>query len=591
MCCSGLRALSLASICCIVSSSVFAQCSEDRRAQKVGNDSVQLRTYLCRTGQGPDDAQVKVEIDRLSDAAASIIVTRRASHMLTQVIGTPKLIDNSVSKTYSDLLREFGVTLGRGLSLETIRIRGAASGGTGSESQHTLDKTIKILGNSDFRSAPDYPAIEEIVALENRKIPPGLKYFYSVDCKDNETISGSDRLSTCKNYNPQQTTMLFWRSMKADDITNFSRRMTAYNRRYAPKDNAKHILIPRELRLASHLAGNTWPEDFMVVAGTPKGGGCVVGDFWYGLRVFMLDVAIIENVSTAQISVDNILGDRLLDTQLRVANSFAPRPKSGNPLGFVVGRLAPGEKVLVPLRIVLGADEETARQFRYRETASQIHKQVGARGYGGNVGGFGAPNFRNYVYGPEFSISGLLVNGTRVDLAGSSANYFEMTMSAEEGSCPYLLSRTKNGDWIDHGKILHTAAAKDREYSEIRSFRGFKRHFRLEEREPEIAFIDQVEIDATLNDGRTLTLTADNPKLASRDGDYLRLLWGDAIDINFTLPTDVQDKDVVESRLSVTGYYERYSNLMAKSGTNEPMTRPSGLASDPVMTIPTVSRR
>jgi hypothetical protein len=161
----------------------------------------------------------------------------------------------------------------------------------------------------------------------------------------------------------------------------------------------------------------------------------------------------------------------------------------------------------------------------------------------------------------------------------------------ESGSCPHLLSQAEDGDWIDYGKVLHKAPNKENEYTDLRTFEGFKHRFRVEEREPEMAFIDQIQLVAVLKTGDTLALVADNPKLRTRDGDYLRFLWGDTIDINFFLPADIREEDVVESRLYVTGYYLRYSNLMAKSGTNEPMTRPSGLASDPVMTIPTMSRR
>jgi hypothetical protein len=93
-----------------------------------------------------------------------------------------------------------------------------------------------------------------------------------------------------------------------------------------------------------------------------------------------------------------------------------------------------------------------------------------------------------------------------------------------------------------------------------------------------MAFIDQAELVAVLKSGETLTLAADNPKLATRDGDYLRLLWGDVVEINFFLPDQIREEEVVESRFSVTGYYRRYSDLMAK-GTNEPITRRSGLTS------------
>ena len=188
MCCSTLQAVSLGSIFFLASSTAFAQCIEDRRGQEVGGHIVQLRTYLCHTKRGPNEPQIKIELDRLSDAAASVVITKGTSGMLSQVIGAPKLIDNDVSKTYSDLLRQFGVTLGRELSLQAIKVDGAGSGGTGSSSEHILDKGIRILGHPYFISALDYPAIDEMDALKKKKIPSGLKYFYSVACKNMRKI-------------------------------------------------------------------------------------------------------------------------------------------------------------------------------------------------------------------------------------------------------------------------------------------------------------------------------------------------------------------------------------------------------------------
>jgi hypothetical protein len=585
-----LRMISVGSLFFATLSTAFAQCTEDRRRIEVGPDVVQLGTYLCRTGRGPSDAQVRVEFDRVSDAVASMIITGYRSDMLSQVIGTPKLISNDVSKAYSELLRQFGVTLGSELSLQQLTINGADSAGTGSTSQHILDKGIRILGAPYFQSSLSYPAMDEITALQKRDIPAGMKYFYSVYCKDEEIIWRNKIPSACKTFDPQQAPMVFWRGMTAADVTNYSRRISAYNRQYASKKRTD-IIVPRELLLAYHLAGNTWPEDFMLLTGTAQTDGCEAGFFWYGPRAFMLDVAIIENVSSARISIDDILGERVSDTELRVATSFAPQAKSSTPLTPNIGTLAPREKVLVPLRIFLSPNEDTTRQFRYRETANQIQKQIRARGYSGNVGGYGAPIFRNYVYGPQVALAGLVINGTRVDLAGGSANYLEITMSMEAGSCPYLLSQAADGDWIDYGKVLHKAPNKESEYSELKVFDGFKHRFRLEEREPEMAFIDQVELLAVLKTGDTLALVADNPKLRTRDGDYLRLLWGDAIDINFALPTDIRAEDVVESRLYVTGYYLRYSSLIAKTIINEPVTRRSSVTSSPIMGLPTLSER
>jgi hypothetical protein len=59
---------------------------------------------------------------------------------------------------------------------------------------------------------------------------------------------------------------------------------------------------------------------------------------------------------------------------------------------------------------------------------------------------------------------------------------------------------------VDHGKILHQAPNREQQYTEGRVFHGFKSRFRIEEREPEIAFIDQMELVVLLTDGKTIQL-------------------------------------------------------------------------------------
>jgi hypothetical protein len=103
----------------------------------------------------------------------------------------------------------------------------------------------------------------------------------------------------------------------------------------------------------------------------------------------------------------------------------------------------------------------------------------------------------------------------------------------------------------------------------VKVFSGFKRRFRIEEREPELAFIDQVELVILLRNGETVQLQPTDPKIAALDGDYLRLLWGDLVEIEFVLPDGIAEEDVEESRLTVTGYYLRDSSLMARSVTSD----------------------
>ena len=97
----------------------------------------------------------------------------------------------------------------------------------------------------------------------------------------------------------------------------------------------------------------------------------------------------------------------------------------------------------------------------------------------------------------------------------------------------------------------------------MRNFSGFRARFRIEEREPEAAFINRAELTVVLKDGRTMSLTAANGKPAGVG--HRRLFWGQSLQFQFSLPDGVDEKNVIESRLNVTGYYSRYPNLMAQS--------------------------
>jgi hypothetical protein len=164
--------------------------------------------------------------------------------------------------------------------------------------------------------------------------------------------------------------------------------------------------------------------------------------------------------------------------------------------------------------------------FDHPEAATQVRDQVGAGGFTGNTGAYRLPTFKDYVFGSELDVTGILVNGRRVDFRPADANFIDLTVSALIGSCPYLLAwDSRDHEWVDTGKMLHEATSKEREYSETRRFRGLSSRFRLEEREPEIAFIDHAGLTLELKNGETLTLETAHPQLAARDGRYLQLYW------------------------------------------------------------------
>jgi hypothetical protein len=142
------------------------------------------------------------------------------------------------------------------------------------------------------------------------------------------------------------------------------------------------------------------------------------------------------------------------------------------------------------------------------------------------------------------------------------------------GSCPYLMSRAPEAEeWIEHGKVLHVANGKERETTQTLTFAGFPGEMRIEEREAEVAHLDKAALDVVLDDGRIVALAPADVRLAAADGERVVLAWGDGIDLGFALPDGIARVRVVQSRLTLTGWYERYTDLLAASDRAPPWQR------------------
>jgi hypothetical protein len=246
---------------------------------------------------------------------------------------------------------------------------------------------------------------------------------------------------------------------------------------------------------------------------------------------------------------------------LREATPIKSGPAS---LSFVTQSIGPGQSILVPIGIKLPKPERPS--FQSAKQSQEIFTRVGLNGYSGSKSQYGLEDLKDFVYGPEVDVEAVGLNGRRLFLKQQPrANFTRLVPSIEGLSCPYLLAWSdKDREWINHGKVLHEAPSSDREYTERRTFAGFVSRFRIEEREPELAFIDQVTLTVRLTNGVTFTLATEHPQLSARDADYLQLYWGESVSIDFSLPFGVYEADVDETQIAVSGYYRRYSALMSE---------------------------
>lgn len=531
------------------------------------NTTVRLKSFNC----GEGDLRLKFEVHQVTDVAASLIVAKRTSNLLKQTFGTPKVVENDVFKAFAGLLKQFGTTHDASRLNSTFKIYGVeSSDGAVAVQGGAPGGRVRTLVDLAYSPPFSYPALDEVTALMRRNIPTGLNYYYAVNCLDGARPTDP----VCKDYDKDRISMKFWRGMRADDLTNFARNLAGYNRLVRQAANPQGTTVAdmhktqvtNYLKLVRHMAGETWPDDFVVLLGRPSAdnvcaeSGLNAWDFDFTPRDVMLEVALIENTSKKPISISALTGSRSSDNKLRAVGSSMTPDVTIN----MKETLAPGQRLLVPTRIVFTPSLEMEHEFPYRQTEAESFRSRGASNMTGNTAGHAAPKFKDYVFGPEIDVALVTANGKQIDLRRRAANFLDITLSTGAGSCPYLMTwDAREQDWINHGKVLHRANNKSLEYTEMVEFEGFQSSFRLEEREPEVAYIDHAALAVTLRNGQVLVLTPDRTSLVARDGDYVRLLWGESIDFAFKVPDGVAENDVVGSRLMVTGYYQRYSNLMA----------------------------
>jgi hypothetical protein len=67
-----------------------------------------------------------------------------------------------------------------------------------------------------------------------------------------------------------------------------------------------------------------------------------------------------------------------------------------------------------------------------------------------------------------------------------------------------------------------------------------------------------------LKDGSTVEVKAHDPRLSARDYNYLDLSWGESFDLVFEQPQGLNAEDVIETRLTLTGYYQRDANVAVR---------------------------
>jgi hypothetical protein len=208
---------------------------------------------------------------------------------------------------------------------------------------------------------------------------------------------------------------------------------------------------------------------------------------------------------------------------------------------FPIKILAPGEHLLVPMKLVLGSFGNIDFGLHPESVPSRIAATTlpDVNFEDGKVVSIFSPektranNFYNeYIVGSWFE-------PLSVDSLGSLRPFLRSNViyhgPLEMGSCPYAFVSTSNrNNWKVAGRLIPDRVGKK---LEGRSKLPFKYpadgKVLIKEMENEESFLDQIYLELQTVDGRTVTLFPDNRLLRNKDFDYLTLRRGDHVLISF----------------------------------------------------------
>lgn len=492
-------------------------CLGDSRTVTTAKNSIRMRDYYCRAGNG---SQVRVQFHRVTDFVAAAMLNRQLPAIFEKVLGRPFFINNPVHTEYKSLMDRFG-TRHKWLDCQTYVI--AVSGGGSVQEKNNCQQ-----GGPALQSLGGWDDDDEFRVIA---VPDDMQQLLSgvVPSKYRETKTAG--LRAIQRYATRA------------DLADYPAKVARFNRMMTgSSQGGAAIAASPYMRMLSHITRDGMPKKFLAISAyhEPDGATCEGFAGWKMQlldRSMLVDFALIENVSNQPVQITNLLGNRSRSVKLRPSgHSRSLKNTAPSDLGLPGAVLKPGQKAVLFQRLTF---------------------IVAPRNKDGFKGALPA-----YVYGPESMLKGFSLNGERVDITETLGNYLGLTAGSEGGSCPFVYAWSdKYNAFVNHGKILHKANGRHNEQTDSRSFEGFVSRFKIAEEEAEIAHLDQVYLSVIMKDGSRLKLPVSRTALQGNDRKRVSLALGNQIELTFHLPPGVASADVARSVLTARGYYQRYTAL------------------------------
>ena len=606
LCVAGLVSM----VCC---SAVYANdCTVESRELLGIKGLPKVREHVCKAN-ADGGAILRVAHIRLDEPLAGSIILDDKWPELDGLFGKMVLVKNEVFDELTALFAKFGRYSNYYTSGILLNIRSQVG------SAETIDESTKLPGSSseddgrkvwsltapfdhlNGHSTPCAIPLSNVrkTILVKSQWPKGFKHHYG--CEHNAILCTRP-----------------WAYLELGQLGAIEKEMVAKEKALRKQLGGNASMDPSdadskqwggiEVRfdLLRYIGQAGLPKPFMVISGEALEGCGALFEFTYHMPFMSVDVAVIENTSATAVKIDQLLGVKLGSpkTVRKLGDAKSGQLEVGG--GEIV--VPAGTKAIVPLRVVFSNDVEwaspkrlTAAQKMYKRISSQapgtLFTQTFTRmwepGFPKNMKMSMAkeaflppetPDQSGFVFGREYVLAGFTSRNRRVAFQGNALHQVGLSRQfskadvmpeegspepvtklrlhqnfSMEGSCPILYAQDpRTSRWIRHGKTIHEANGAAKEGTSAVIVDPAARVFMLTEEEPEVAFIRAVKLHVTLNDGRSLILEpTEHRELV--DGFQFIIHEKQAIKFSFSLSKHDEAIGVAESKLHISGYYQRYA--------------------------------
>jgi len=341
------------------------------------------------------------------------------------------------------------------------------------------------------------------------------------------------------------------------------------SRDFVQKADAKNLRqeVPISIEAVQYFTRDGWPEKFLIATSNEESSCPTAGPFTLVLvpRELFIQVAVIEAANEkGSMSIEGLRGGEIASNRLRLPDQDGDwKPLE---LGFPQRNLAPGESLVVPLRLELRsqqgrplweADWEQANSF-FQQVQNYKRKLITFRNDGKIFCKKRKTAFKPpikpemeyaYSYGPRIRLESILLNGREIKLRQFDSTNVWTRFGFAEGSCPILYVHDTKGDSdpVSYGKLLRGAVGKRRERTETIWHEGPAFRIEIREEEPEITVVNNIRVYVEGEAGETLI-----------HEDFGRII-APGYPLIIDKPSLHQAKRI---RLEVTGYYYSMAEIV-----------------------------